>query len=64
MRITKCDICKKTIPPRTENLSLAYNNSTTFVSFEFCPICSKSILKILKAKKLIKIEDKKNGGRK
>ncbi len=64
MRITKCDICKKTIARDAETLHLAYNNKRTFDSFEFCSVCSQPILKILRNKKLIIIENKKNGGEK
>jgi flagellar biosynthesis GTPase FlhF len=61
MRITKCDICKKTIPSgsKSELLQLAYNGVKTFDSFELCANCSKPIIKILLDKKLLKIENKK-----
>jgi len=56
MRITKCDICKKTIKRGTERLDLSYSNIKTFASFELCTICSVPIIKFLQDKKLIKIE--------
>jgi len=58
MRITKCDICKKTIAPHSEILQLAYNSTGSFDSFELCANCSKPLIKILKDKKLIKPEKK------
>lgn len=64
MRITKCDICKKTIAPDTESLQLGYRSIKTFASFELCATCIKPITKILKNRKLIKIENKKDGKRK
>ncbi|HAR99590.1 MAG TPA: hypothetical protein DEA43_00315 [Candidatus Moranbacteria bacterium] len=59
MRITKCDICKKTIKRGTERLDLSYSNIKTFASFELCTICSVPIIKFLQDKKLIKIEENK-----
>lgn len=66
MRIVKCDICKKTLTSGSEKLQLAYagNDIMPFASFEFCETCSKPIMKILKAKKLIKIRNKKNARKK
>jgi hypothetical protein len=65
MRITKCDICKKTIVSKVEeSLHLGYNDIKTFASFDICFACGKPIIKILKNKKLIKGENKKNGGKK
>lgn len=66
MRIIKCDICKKTLPSDSDKLQLAYSSKDIlyFESFELCGICSKPIIKILKAKKLIKLESKKNGRKK
>ena len=61
MRITKCDICKKAIAPRTEILQLAHNGNKNYNSFELCAVCCQPILKILQNKKLLKIENKKDG---
>jgi len=58
MRITKCDICKKIINPSAEVLQLAYNDKKMFDSFELCFSCGKPIIKILKEKGLLKVEDK------
>ncbi len=64
MRITKCDICKKTIKRGTESTSLGYSSVNSFASFEFCSECSKPLIKILEDKKLIKAENKKDGRKK
>ncbi|MFA5994405.1 MAG: hypothetical protein WC823_05600 [Parcubacteria group bacterium] len=58
MRITKCDICKKTIARGSENLQLAYNRLKAFDSLELCAACSKPFVKILQTKKLIQKEEK------
>jgi len=58
MKITKCDICKKILPPRTECVKLSYSDAHSYSSFEFCETCGKSITKILKDKKLIKSKEK------
>jgi len=64
MRITKCDICKKTIASGSESFHLTRTgNIMTYGSFEICFSCSKPIVKMLKDKKLIKIDNKKNGGK-
>jgi len=63
MRIVKCDICKKTIASDAENIQMGYRGAETYASFEFCAECIKPILKILKNKKLIKDNNKKNGGK-
>ena len=63
MRIIKCDICKKTINQDSKSLQLMGNSDDiAYISFEFCSACSKPIIKILKNKKLIKDNNKKNGG--
>lgn len=64
MRITKCDICKKTIASDTESLQLGYSGIKIFASFELCSVCSKPIIKMLKDKKLIKGGNKKDGRKK
>ncbi len=66
MRITKCDICKKTLTSDSEKLHLAHtgDNTIPFASFEFCGACGKPIIKMLKAKKLIEVENKKYGRKK
>jgi len=65
MRITKCDICKKTINQDSKSLQLmGGSDDVAYISFELCSACSKPIIKMLKDKKLIKIENKKNGGKK
>jgi hypothetical protein len=64
MRITKCDICKKTITRGSESLQLmGSGGDISYMSLELCSACSKPIVKILKNKKLIKSENKKNGGK-
>jgi hypothetical protein len=65
MNITECDICKKTIARGSDSFRLTRSgNIMTYASFEFCSSCSKPILKILKDNKLIKDDNKKNGGKK
>lgn len=58
MRITKCDICKKSIAKTAEivNVSIGLFRS----SFDICADCAKPILKVLENKKLIE----KNGKQK
>jgi len=62
MRITKCDICEKTINPKTGSIYLSCDN--IFAGFEICSNCGKPITKYLKSKKLVKPENKKNGRKK
>ena len=59
MKITKCDICKKKIDKSI------YISVGGFLgnSFEVCEKCGKPVLKLLKDKKLIKSENKKDGGK-
>jgi hypothetical protein len=63
MRITKCDICRKTIEKDSRSIYVGlgsiFNNS-----FEICENCGKPVLKLLKDKKLIKVENKKDGRKK
>ena len=64
MRITKCDICKKTINRESKSLQLmGGSDDIAYISFELCSACSQPILKILKNKKLIVDDNKKNGGK-
>jgi hypothetical protein len=65
MNITKCDICKKTIASGSESFHLTRTGDImTFTSLEFCFVCSKPIIKMLKDKKLMKGENKKDGRKK
>jgi len=59
MKITKCDICKKSIGKDSEAFSLAYDSKKTFDSFDICYVCGKSLMNFLQNKKLIKNETKK-----
>lgn len=54
MKITKCDICKKTIKDDSMNVHIAVSKSMFFNSVEICSDCGKPVLKLLKDKKLIK----------
>lgn len=63
MRITKCDICKKTIERDSKSIYIGLGGVFSN-SFEICENCDKPVLKFLKDKKLIKIENKKDGRRK
>jgi len=64
MKITKCDICKKTIKRNVESFSLSYSGIKTFASFELCASCGVPIMKFLKDERLIKTENKKDGRKK
>lgn len=64
MRIIKCDICKKTIASDAENIQMGYRGAKTYASFELCAECIKPVVKMLKDKKLIKSENKKDGRKK
>ena len=65
MRIIKCDICKKTIASGSESFHLTRSGGImTYASFEFCFACSKPIMKMLKDKKLLKGENKKDARKK
>lgn len=57
MKITKCDVCKKTIKDNSNNVHIGIGACSVFNSFEMCSTCGKPILKMLKSKKLI---DEKN----
>lgn len=56
MRITKCDICKKTIEKDSGAFSLACDRKKAFDSFEICSACGKPLMKFIKDKKLIRAE--------
>jgi hypothetical protein len=58
MKITKCDICKKTITsgPKSEILQLSYAGCDSYNSFELCANCAKPIIKILRDKKLLAVK--------
>lgn len=58
MRITKCDICKKQIKRGDAQVDVVVQENR-YHSFELCLECGKSIIKILKDKKLL--ENKKDG---
>jgi hypothetical protein len=64
MKITKCDICKKTIASDAEIIHMGYRSVDSYDSFEICAVCSKPIVKILQDKKLIKNVTKKDGRKK
>jgi len=57
MRITKCDICKKTITYGSESIRLEVK-AKGYNHFEICFKCGQSIVKILKKNKLLKNEKK------
>ena len=52
MRIIKCDICKKRINPDTEIIRLEINKPN-YNRFEICYNCGKSVIEMLKKKRLI-----------
>jgi hypothetical protein len=61
MKITKCDICKKTIKDGSMNVHIGVGTSMFSNYKEICSDCGKPILKLLKDEKLIKNENKKHG---
>ena len=60
MRITKCDICKKTLIRNEDEVNVSVG--MFFASFDICSNCAEPVLKFLKSKKLIK--EKENEKRK
>ncbi len=56
MRITKCDICKKTLVRNGDETIVSVG--VFFKSFDICRDCAEPVLKFLKSKKLIE-ENKK-----
>jgi len=63
MRITKCDICNKTIKKDSKSIYIGVG-SIFLNAIEICENCGKPVLKLLEDNKLIKFEDKKYGGKK
>ena len=57
MRITKCDICKKTIKRKGDEANVSVG--VFFSSFDICGNCAKPVLKFLSNKKLIKKNEKR-----
>jgi len=57
MRITKCDICKKTITYGSESVRVEVK-AKSYDYFEICFKCGQPIVKILKKNKLLKNEKK------
>jgi len=60
MQITKCDICKKMLEKDSKSVHIGVGNVFSNHA-EICANCGKSVLKLLKDKKVLKIEDKKDG---
>ena len=61
MKITKCDICEKTIEKGTKNIRISMENYPSFYSFEICSDCGMPVENLFKDKKLIMDETKKHG---
>lgn len=60
MKITQCDICKKTI--EKDSTSICIGLGSIFSNHvEICTNCGKPVLKLMKDKKLLKGENKKYG---
>ena len=57
MRITKCDICKKSLSKTGNEVNVSVGGF--FPSFDICGNCTKPILKFLSNKKLIKKNEKR-----
>ena len=58
MQVNKCDICKKKISFKEEQMKFLIRDGNCS-SFEICEKCASPIKKILVDKKLIKPESKK-----
>ena len=54
MNITYCDICKEIIEKGVKSLHISYGKTILCNNIEICLKCGKSVLKLLKDKKLIK----------
>jgi hypothetical protein len=54
MRITKCDICDKTIKDTAKSVWVSIGGFLSTDSFQVCLDCGKPVTKFLISKKLVK----------
>lgn len=59
MKITQCDICKKTMERDEEKYQIARDGYLLFKHFEVCADCGRPVLKFLKGNRLIAKDEKK-----